>query len=244
VRPLAQIGRARTLLNLNRPADAAAAVAGVTTNYKYETFHSQASGRQENGVWNAISVSAPRYAMYIPAEARVQFLRTPADPRVPWAASTRVGFNSAHVNLPNQLKYGRAGAVSLADGIEARLIELEARLRGGAPADRQAMFDGLNSLRSSGGIANIPQLTTVPATQDAAVDLLFEERALWMWLTGHRLGDLRRLIRQYGRGAETVFPTGALRAPLAVNYGTDVNLIIPAAERNNAKFGGCINRGA
>ncbi len=241
---LARIGRARALLNLNRPADAAAAVAGVPTDYKYQLFHSQASGRQENGIWNAISVSAPRYAMYIPAEAKVQFLRTPADPRVPWTATTRVGFNSAHTNLPNQLKYGRAGAVTLADGIEARLIELEARLRGGAQADRDAVFAGLNSLRASGGVANIPPLATAPATQAAAVDMLFEERALWMWLTGHRLGDLRRLIRQYGRGSETVFPTGALRPPLAGNYGTDVNLIIPAAERNNNKFGGCIDRGA
>jgi starch-binding outer membrane protein, SusD/RagB family len=244
VRPFAQIGRARALLNLDRPADAAAAVQGVATTYKYELFHSQASGRQENGIWNALSVSAPRYAMYIPAEASVQYLRTPADPRVPWVATTRAGFNTAHRNLPDQLKYTRAGTFTLADGIEARLIELEATLRGGSAADRLAVFNGLNDLRANAGVAGIPPIASAPATQDAAVDMLFEERALWMWLTGHRLGDLRRLIRQYGRGAETVFPTGPLRAPLAGNYGTDVNLIIPAAERNNSKFSGCIDRGA
>ena len=167
------------------------------------------------------------------------------DPRVPWVAVPgRQGFNSAHTNLPNQLKYSRTGSVRLADGIEARLIELEARLRGASAADREAVFNGLNDLRANGGIAGIPALVGVPATQDLAVDQLFEERALWMWLTGHRLGDLRRLIRQYGRGAETVFPTGAMRAPLVGNYGTDVNLIIPAPERNNPKFGGCLNRGA
>ena len=242
MRPLAQIGRARALLNLNRPADAAAAVQGVPTNYKYETFHSQATGRQENGIWNALSVTAPRYSMYIEAEANVQFLRTPADPRVPWRTTTRAGFNSAHRNLPDQLKYSRSGAVPLADGIEARLIELEARLRGGTAADRQAVFDGLNALRATGISPAMAPIATAPATQDAAVNLLFEERALWMWLTGHRLGDMRRLVRQYGRAANTVFPSGAMRAPLSGSYGSDVNYVIPAAERNNPKFGGCLDR--
>lgn len=255
VRPLVQIGRARALLNLNRPADAAAAVAGIATNYRYQVFHSQASGRQENGIWNALSVTAPRYSMYVQPEARVQFLRDPVDPRAPWRTTTRSGFNSAHRNLPDQLKYGRAGAVTLADGIEARLIELEARLRANTQADRQAVYDGLNGLRSqyaslglpaiAGVPTSIPALTAaVPATQDAAVDLLFEERAMWLWLTGHRLGDLRRLVRQYSRPAESVFPTGVLRPPFAGSYGTDVNFMIPAAERNNPKFNGCIDRNA
>jgi hypothetical protein len=248
VRPLAQIGRARALLNLNRASDAATAVSGVATTYKYETFHSQASGRQENGIWNAISVSAPRYSLYA-QEKNVLFLRTPADPRVPWATTTRSGFNSIHRNIPDQRKYTRAGSVKLADGVEARLIELEARLRGGTQGDRQAVYDGLNALRGQwealGFTTEIPALSgPVPTTQDAAVDLLFEERALWMWLTGHRLGDLRRLIRQYGRTADNTFPSGPLPAPFAGTYGSDVNFVIPAAERNNPNFAGCIDRDA
>ncbi len=253
VRPMTQIGRARALLNLGRFADAATAVQGVVTTYRYQTFHSQATGRQENGVWNALSVTAPRYSMYVPAEARVQFLRTPVDPRAPWRATNRIGFAAVHTNLPDQLKYGRAGAANLADGVEARLIELEARLRGNTQTDRQAVYDGLNALRVAFATLGVPPITgvpttmtaltgSVPATQPEAVDLFFEERAMWLWLTGHRLGDLRRLIRQYGRTAETVFPTGALRAPFAGNYGTDVNFVIPAAERNNPKFNGCIDR--
>jgi len=253
VRPMAQIGRARALLNLGRFADAAAAVQGVATTYRYQTFHSQATGRQENGVWNALSVTAPRYSMYVPAEARVQFLRTPVDARVPWRATNRIGFAAVHTALPDQLKYGRAGAANLADGVEARLIELEARLRADTQTDRQAVYDGLNALRAAFATlgfavnAGFPTTMTaltvaVPTTQEAAVDLFFEERAMWLWLTGHRLGDLRRLIRQYGRAAETVFPTGALRAPFAGNYGTDVNFVIPAAELNNTKFNGCLNR--
>jgi hypothetical protein len=31
---------------------------------------------------------------------------------------------------------------------------------------------------------------------------------MWMYLTIHRWGDMRRLIRQYGRTQDKVFPTG------------------------------------
>ncbi|MGQ0767233.1 MAG: hypothetical protein ACT4OZ_16415 [Gemmatimonadota bacterium] len=247
IRSIAAMGKGRTLLDLGQYAAAAAAVAAVPTSFRYETFHSTAAGRNENGVWNALSVSVPRYTI-VDREGTngLNFLQTPNDPRMPWAASTRVGFNSLHRNLPNQTKYGRTTSVTLSDGVEARLIELEARLQGGAQADRDAVFAGLNTLRATGRTGVVPPQMAgpAPATQDAAVDLLFRERAYWMWLTGHRLGDLRRLVRQYRRNAESVFPTGALAAPLTGNYGTDVNLVIPFEERNNPNFNGCLDRNA
>ena len=39
-----------------------------------------------------------------------------------------------------------------------------------------------------------------PGTPAAREDLMFRERAFWLFGTGHRLGDMRRMIRQYGRG--------------------------------------------
>jgi hypothetical protein len=72
---------------------------------------------------------------------------------------------------------------------------------------------------------------------------MFRERAFWLFMTGHRLGDLRRLIRQYGRGAETVFPTGAYHKDNLMR-GTDVNIVIPISERNNPNFHGCLDRNA
>ena len=51
----------------------------------------------------------------------------------------------------------------------------------------------------------LPPLTD-PGDGDGAL-LMFEERVL-MYLTGHRLGDLRRLVRHYV-DPEEVFPTGA-----------------------------------
>lgn len=246
-RYIAQVGKGRALLNLGQYASAAAAVTGVPTNFVNQTFHSTASGRQENAIWGALSVSVPRYTV-IDREGTngLPFLQTPADPRMPWATSTRVGFNSLHRNLPNQTKYGRTTAVTISDGVEARLIELEATLQGGTQADRDAVFAGLNALRATGRAGVVPPQMGGPAptTQAEAVDLLFRERAYWFWLTGHRLGDLRRLVRQYSRPRESVFPTGALASPLVGDYGTDVNVIIPFSERNNPQFDGCINRDA
>ena len=58
------------------------------------------------------------------------------------------------------------------------------------------------------------------------------------------IGDLRRLIRQYGRSADTVFPVG----PWAKggNYGGDVNIPVPQAEQNNPNVSAntCIDRNA
>lgn len=44
VRFAAQIGRARALLDLGQYAQAAAAVTGVPTTYRYTTFHCSCSG--------------------------------------------------------------------------------------------------------------------------------------------------------------------------------------------------------
>ncbi|HEX9608385.1 MAG TPA: hypothetical protein VF962_14250, partial [Gemmatimonadaceae bacterium] len=80
---------------------------------------------------------------------------------------------------------------------------------------------------------------------DSEVDLLFRERAFWLWSTGHRLADLRRLVRPvadggFGRAENAVFPNG----PYAKggSYGTDKFLVIPLAERNNPQFTGCLDR--
>jgi hypothetical protein len=60
--------------------------------------------------------------------------------------------------------------------------------------------------------------------------------------TAHRLGDMRRLVCQYGRAQNTVFPTG--RDHKGGEYGSDVNFAVSSDERNNPKFTGCIDRSA
>ena len=78
----------------------------------------------------------------------------------------------------------------------------------------------------------------------ARLDQLFRERAFWFFGRGYRTGDMRRLIRQYGRAQANVFPTGGWHK--GGNYGTDVNFPVPQAEQNNPSAGGasCLDRNA
>ncbi|BAH39359.1 MAG TPA: hypothetical protein DGD08_02110 [Gemmatimonas aurantiaca] len=242
IRSLASIAKGRILLNQGQYAQAAAAVTGVATNYRYVLSHSIATPRQNNGIWAGTFVSGSRYtAGTLEGTNGLDYLVTPADPRVPWVPSARQGFDGTSLNLPTQQKYtSQAAPFTLADGIEARLIEAEARLggaTGGTQADRDAMVAILNTLRATGLSTAIAPLTS-PTTHAAAVDMLFKERAYWLWLTGHRLGDMRRLITQYNRTAATVFPVGTMRYR-SVQYGTRTSLMVPVRERNNPNFKGC-----
>jgi hypothetical protein len=245
-----QIGKARALLNLGKFAEAATAVNGVPRTFQLLTFHSTASTREQNGMWNAAANGSSRYSVVTKEGGNgLPYLATTTDPRIPWAASTRIGFNSISTNLPTETKFGQTTSGIVGDGTEAQLDILEARLQGGTQADRDAVFAGLNTLRTTNTPAIAAIAGSAPTSQAAAVDLYFQERAYWTWLTGHRLGDMRRLVRQYGRDAETVFPTGlvsnsgnpSVTGQLAGSYGTATSMIIPFSERNNPNFKGCLD---
>jgi hypothetical protein len=81
-----------------------------------------------------------------------------------------------------------------------------------------------------------------PGTPAARLTLQFREKAFWTFGRGERLGDLRRLIRQYGRAQDQVFPVGTFHK--GGTYGTDVNLPVPQAEQNNSQFKQCTDRNA
>lgn len=244
-----QIGRARALLNLGKFADAGLAVAAVPRTFQLLTYHSTASSREQNGMWNAAANGSSRYSIVTKEGGNgLPYLATP-DPRIPWSPSNRIGFNSISTNLPTETKFGQTTSGVVGDGTEAQLDILEARLQGGAQADRDAVFAGLNTLRTTNTPAIAPIAGSAPTTQAAAVDLYFQERAYWTWLTGHRLGDMRRIVRQYGRGVETVFPTGlvansgtpSISSALSGSYGTATSMIIPFSERNNPSYTGCLD---
>jgi hypothetical protein len=83
------------------------------------------------------------------------------------------------------------------------------------------------------------------------IDVLFRERAFWLYGLGTRVGDLRRLIRQYKRDANAVFPSGpyangnnpGLPTPIPT-YGTDVSLTLPTPASfettTNPNYKGCL----
>jgi hypothetical protein len=243
VTSLEAVLRGRTLLSLAKNqadvagfAAAAAAVAGVPTAFTYQTYHSTATAR-ENNFMNTDIFSADRLSVSDHEGTNGLGFGSSTDPRLPLQNTGLSRFDNV-TPMIRFLKYNSlASPVTHASGIEARLIEAEAALAAG---DVTTWLAKLNEARAT--VTGLAALTD-PGTPAARVDLTFSERAYWMFMTGHRLSDLRRLVRQYGRGAETVFPTGAYHKDNLVR-GTDVNIIIPISERNNPNFHGCLDRNA
>jgi hypothetical protein len=250
---VARVVRARALLNLDRPAEAGTALgeAEVPTTFQYFFKHSEVTARQNNGTW-LTTASVARFGVPdregtngLPFRSEGDVTNANNDPRVANVRRTGAGVGFDGVT-PQwiQTKHGKRDSLAIiADGVEARLIQAEAALRGG---DYPAALVIMNDLRANAALARLrgyvdanqqPRLLPAllpAATAAAQQDQLFKERAYWLYLTSHRLGDLRRLVRQYARDAESVFPTGTYHKP--GTYGADVNSPIPQAEDNNPNF--------
>jgi hypothetical protein len=236
---LAQVGKGRVLLDLGRYQEAADAVAGVPTDFAYVIAHSENTTREQNGVFTfnviseRVSVADREGGNGLPY--RENYLD--GDPRTPWERTPDddVGFDRSTPQY-NNLKYAsRSAETPVATGVEARLIEAEAALAAGDVGTFRAK---LNEARAEQGVTPL-EAADIPATAEGRVDLLFQERGYGLWLTSHRLGDLRRLIRQYGRDQSEVFPVGEYHKDVQGGvYGDDVNLLISVDERNNTEFSG------
>lgn len=234
---LARLGRGRALLALGQMAEAAAAVADVPNDFRYTLSYTAASTANARNFAYSWSGTWP-YSVSNREGTNGLDYRDSGDPRT---ATQSAGFNSNGAALYGPAKYAADGSspIVLADWVEARLIEAEAALA----ADNVTTWLGrLNLLRQT---AITPPLadTTDPGTPAGRLDLMYRERAFWLFLTGHRQGDLRRLIRYYGRAADQVYPAGPTSG--TAQYGSDVTAPIPAAERvSNSLFTGCLSRGA
>jgi starch-binding outer membrane protein, SusD/RagB family len=239
IRYALQVTKGRILLNLDRAADAAAAVAGVPTSFQYLINHTlTADGNQ----WWVLNNSARRYSVSTGEGGNGLDYATANDPRLPVCLGTVAGCtagtqrnrdDNTPIPLYVQKKWpDQTSDVAMSSGVEARLIEAEAQLDAGNAAGALTILNALRAATGtgSGGVTGLSPLTDA-GTAAGRVDQLFRERAYWMFGTGHRTGDLRRLIRQYGRTESQVFPTGAWHKQ--GNYGTDVNFAVPNAERNN-----------
>ena len=277
---LAQVLQGRALLALGEYPQAAAAVASVPTSFQYQVqmqvclgcsiivsdwFQQQTQGLYHPTVSNRKGgTGLPYLSTYLSG----------GDPRLEVDTITDCVLGSstcadnlqalptkyAQQVLPNFVLF------TVADGIEARLIEAEAQLQTalGNPADTTWLHT-LNLLRQDAAVpgttepdpAALPPLAdpgaslTGTAADTARINLLFRERAYWLFLTGHRQGDLRRLIREYDPHyppvytQAMVYPTGAYPVPsLTPSYGTDVTAPIPGSEYINPQFYGCLSRSA
>ena len=257
---LARVGKGRALLSLGQFAAADSAVQDVPTDFVYSATFSAADYPNQFSQYEAVT------------NTRVQDnegqngLVWSTDPRtgvVPDASNSEF-LHPSKYNVTNGTLDPFNGqpiaAVHIADGLEARLIQAEAQLAAG---DANWLAT-LNMLRRTcigtaacapvPGITaeNLPDTLTDRGSETARQNLLFSERAMWLYLTGHREGDLRRLARVYQRDPETLWPTGTIVSPafpgvtgaaLAENgtiYGADVVFgTDPNESVTNTLYGGC-----
>lgn len=258
---LASVVKARALLDLNQPDQAAAAVANVPLTFQYDVYNSTNSGRENNGIYINVGPLSKRYAISDGEGPNTIPFRTlgwndanpTGDPRVRWYKATvgQDGQSPAYYTL----KYpDYSTPIVVADGVEAQLIIAEDKLH---LNDDAGWLGILNALRGNTTLLNSPPYTlagqkpasalaalTDPGTDSTRVNLMFQERALWMYLTGHRLGDLRRLVRQYNR-TDAAFPSGTYGGAAGGPMGADENFPITIDEQNNTTApNGCTDRKA
>ncbi len=268
---LAALGLGRARLDRGHFAAAAAAVSAVPTAFVYNTelqpggfssgppgifnfydYQTQAIGC---GMANVADRKGGNGLNYVSAQ----------DPRLVLSTTVIETCDGRYGGSPDSvwyypMKFGNPSTfVPLATGVEARLIEAEAALQAN---NANVWAADLNALRADSGDTHVtftaaqvpiaPDSTTA-ASGSAQVDFTFRERAFWLYGTGTRLGDMRRLIRQYGRDQSTVFPAGPypnaadshLPSPLP-NYGTDVSLALPtpgggsSLTTANPNYKGCL----
>jgi hypothetical protein len=258
---LARVGKGRALLGLGRHADAATAVAQVPTYgslFPSNTFF---------GAGNLLGTN-PRTAQVQNNEG-TNGLNWLPDPRAVIRTTPAL---SGAMQVSGKYSITAAGTIDatlafpsnpirLADGLEARLTEAEADLAAGGTT----WLTTLNTLRSTcvgtAACAPVPGLTAAalpplvdPGSPATRLDMLMRERAMWLFLTGHRQGDLRRMARVYSRAPNTLWPTGtysnpgfapniAAAATHGIAYGTDVVLLPSTDEQTfNPLYGGCYDR--
>lgn len=232
IHSLASVGLGRALLDLGDFVGAGLAVQTVPPDFVYFTEHATTPSALQNTV--SLALDGGNFGVD-DREAGIGLdYVSAADIRVTGDSGT--GTDGATLTwIPS--KYPTLDApVPTADYLEAQLIIAESDLQAGNFGGTLGI---LNALRAGAGLAD----TTDPGTPAAQVDLLFRERAFWLYLTGHRLGDLRRLVRQqpYSRPVNTVFPNG-LYFKGGLTYGDGVNLPLPTTETNNPKVQGCLDR--
>ena len=277
---LATIGKARTLVDQGNYAQAAMLTAAVPTTYTYALATSLNTTRQNNGVWSfnrsqrrfSVATGEGGNGLAYRATSATSGAAT-VDPRVLVVrgnGSTTSGFDQSPLYVA--VKYSeQISPAPLATGVEARLIEAEAAMNTGAYTNALTI---LNTLRANTALYACPTGVTLsnftcPATQSTPLAALtdpgsvkgrvlqlFSERAFWMYLTAHRLGDMRRLSRTGGGasgtgnaaaglsaygditgGVNSVFPVGVYPPQTTVNYGTNTSYPVPYSEQTaNTKY--------
>jgi len=244
----ARVGKARAQLGLNQIDAAAATVAGIPTSFAYQSTYSLTT--QTNTIWGQ-GRSALRYTVGDSVQGNQRNVLVANaipfaslnDPRLVVTKRTTAGQDGQTVMNVTEA-FQQLTASDVVNGIDARMIEAEKALRDNNATQWLAIHNALRAAPPTIHSLTVPALPalTDPGTPASRLNLHFREKALWTFSRGQRLGDMRRLIRQYGRAANTVFPVGTHYR--GGEFGPDLNLPIVTDERNNPNFKGCVDRNA
>ncbi|MFN5582576.1 hypothetical protein [Gemmatimonas sp.] len=244
-----RVVRARVALALGDFSGAGTLVAGLPTSFTYA--HTFSLTTSSNTLWGQ-GLSSRRYSVGDSVEGNSRNIRvtnaipfaSARDPRLPVTIPTSGAINGQDGQTYTRTTgmWQQLTAVDVVNGVDARMIEAEVALRAGNVTQWLAIHNALRLAPPKLGEIQpvaMPQLTD-PGTDEARVNLHFREKAFWTFSRGQRLGDMRRLIRQYGRTEATVFPQGIHYK--GGSYGRDVNLPVTQPEQNNPNFTGCTDR--
>jgi len=218
---MAQVGAARASLKKGDSVRARAYAALVPDTYERLAYYSANSVRENNSVELAVRAVSPWLGMH-PAFQGLNDARVPQ----PTVARPSLGSNPIFPPLKPSMYSGWTGTgppqtievathIRFASGLEARYIVVE------ADGPTAAMLSFVNARRA---VAGKPQ---VNLSGSALLAEFRVQRALDFYLTGQRLGDLRRYLetgtdlfpnRNYPVGSES--------------YGTMHCFIVPRSEKS------------
>jgi starch-binding outer membrane protein, SusD/RagB family len=222
---LARLGRARTLLDLGDPVNAAADASLVPAGFVVNAVAlTTGSTRQQNTIFAHTGVGAgtSNYSSVDASFTGVTFGGVP-DSRVQVVNTGLVGAGT-NVPIRQQTKYANLGAAAaIARFTEARLIVAEAAAIAGNTAGRDTAVAIINALHTA---AAIPAYDSTGQTNAQILDQVREERRRELFLESHRLGDMRRLNLPLIPPIGTLFPGGGA-------YGDQRCFPLPALEANN-----------
>lgn len=257
----ANVGLARSRLGRGKFAEAAQAAANVHTGFAYNV--STQSGNPFAAPlatnlyeWQADVVFTCGFFDVADREGTngLNFISA-NDPRLVIDSTFRNTCDGGKYHYP--AKFGRPSlSMPIATGVEARMIEAEAALQAGQPAVWATKLNDTRAAAPQTYLAlavPLPPLTadsTTNATDRERVDVMFRERAFWLFGLGTRLGDLRRLLRlykTYGYTPQTLYPVGPYppnQNDVFTNYGTDVAFTLPTVSGGaiitNPNYRGCL----
>ncbi len=217
---MSQVGAARAALKLGDAALARSYASLVRGTYEKLVYYSSNTVRENNALNALTHAGGASLGMY------TKFLGL-NDPRVPQPASSQLGLTGGSIYTPltpymytGWVATGAAQRIDVnsnikfATGLEAQYVMAE------TDGPTPATLNFVNQRRAVGGEG------AVALTGTALMSELAEQRARDFYLTGQRLGDLRR----YAKAGNDMFPTG--KYPVFTDsYGALKCFIVPLSEK-------------